>query len=72
MHVGRRADHETVGKPVRIEDDVWLGAGVTILKGVTIGRAAVLGAGIVVTKDVPPGAVVVGTALTRVLRMLET
>jgi acetyltransferase-like isoleucine patch superfamily enzyme len=37
---------------VYIEDDVWLGTGVTILKGVRIGEGAVVGAGSVITKDV--------------------
>lgn len=46
--------------PVRIEDDVWLGAGAIVLPGVTIGRGAVVGAGAVVNRDVPAGATVVG------------
>lgn len=49
-----------VSAPVRIGDDVWLGFGSTILKGVTIGVGAVVGAGSVVTSDVAPHAVVVG------------
>ena len=40
--------------PVVIEDDVWTGANVTILKGVTIGRGTVIAAGSVVTKSTPP------------------
>lgn len=40
--------------PVVIEDDVWCGANVTILKGVTIGRGAIIAAGAVVTKNIPP------------------
>ena len=47
-------------KPVVIEDDVWIGARVTILPGVKVGTGAVLGAGAVVTKDVPPYAIVGG------------
>lgn len=47
-------------KTVTIEDDVWIGSNVIILKGVTIGRGAVIGAGAVVTKDVPKYAVVGG------------
>lgn len=39
--------------PIRIEHDVWLGANVLVLKGVTIGRGAVVGAGAVVTKSIP-------------------
>lgn len=41
-------------QPVTIVGDCWVGARVTILKGVTIGRGAVIAAGAVVTKDVPP------------------
>jgi acetyltransferase-like isoleucine patch superfamily enzyme len=47
-------------KPVIIEDDVWLGAGVIVLPGVSIGRSAVIGAGAVVTKDVPANAIYAG------------
>lgn len=43
-----------------IEDDVWIGANVTILSGVHIGKGAVLAAGSVVTKDIPPYAIVGG------------
>lgn len=46
--------------PVVIEDDVWIGFGSTILKGVRIGRGAVVGACSVVTKDVPPMMIVAG------------
>lgn len=47
-------------RPVIIEDDVWIGARVIILPGVTIGRGAVLAAGAVVTRDVPAFAIVGG------------
>lgn len=40
-------------RPVVIEDDVWVGANVTILKGVTIGRGSIVAAGAVVTKSFP-------------------
>ena len=45
---------------VVIEDDVWVGAHVCILKGVRIGRGAVIGAGSVVTRDIKPYEVVAG------------
>jgi acetyltransferase-like isoleucine patch superfamily enzyme len=47
-------------KGVRIENDVWLGAGVRVLDGVIIGAGSVVAAGSVVTKDVPKFAVVGG------------
>lgn len=45
---------------IRLEDDVWLGARVVVLPGVTLGRGAVVAAGAVVTKDVPPLTIVGG------------
>ncbi|MBN1187222.1 MAG: acyltransferase [Bacteroidales bacterium] len=39
--------------PIIIEDDVWIGANVTILKGVKIGKGTIIAAGAVVTTDVP-------------------
>jgi maltose O-acetyltransferase len=46
--------------PITIGDDVWLGGGVIVLPGVTIGSRAVIGAGSVVTRDVPADVVAVG------------
>ena len=45
---------------VVIEENVWCGANVTILKGVQIGRGAIVAAGSVVTKDVPPYSIIGG------------
>lgn len=44
--------------PVVIEDDVWIGAGATVLDGVHIGRGCVVGAGAVIREDLPPYSVV--------------
>lgn len=41
--------------PVVLEENVWVGAGATILPGVTIGKNSVIGAGSVVDRDIPPG-----------------
>ena len=53
--------------PVVIEDDVWLGAHVVVLPGVTIGRGSIVAAGAVVSTDVPPYSVVAGVP-ARVVR----
>lgn len=47
-------------KPVVIEDDVWLGAGVFVMPGVTLGRGAIVSACTVVNKSIPPYAIVAG------------
>ncbi|NJM69533.1 MAG: acyltransferase [Scytonema sp. RU_4_4] len=47
-------------KGIVIEDDCWLGHGVVVLDGVTIGQGSVIGAGAVVTKDIPPFSVAIG------------
>lgn len=46
--------------PIVVEDDVWLGANVVVLRGVRIGRGAIIGANAVVTRDVPAMAIVGG------------
>ncbi len=51
-----------------LEDDVWLGLGVSVLEGVRVGKGAVIGAGAVVTKDIPAYAIAVGVP-AHVIRM---
>ena len=50
----------TYGRPIVIEDKVWIGINSTILPGVKIGYGAIVGAGSVVTKDVPAMTIVAG------------
>ncbi|MFR1618736.1 sugar O-acetyltransferase [Megamonas funiformis] len=50
----------TYSLPVTIEDNVWIGGGVIILPGVTIGKNSVIGAGSVVNKSIPPNSLAVG------------
>lgn len=57
-------------KPVVIKKNAWLGAGVTILSGVTVGENAVVAAGAVVNKDVPANTVVVGVP-AKVIRRIN-
>lgn len=56
---------------VVIEDDVWLGAGVRVLDGVTIGRGSVIGAGAVVTRSTEPYGVYVGVPATKIRSRLD-
>lgn len=46
--------------PVKIEDDVWIGAGSYVMKGVTVGRGSIIGAGSVVISDVKPFCIYAG------------
>jgi maltose O-acetyltransferase len=64
-------DHLLPGEsqPIVIEDNVWLGARVTVLKGVRIGEGSVVGAGAVVTRDVPPRSFAAGVP-AKVVRSL--
>ena len=48
-----RSPYRTHARPIRIGDDVWIGAGTIVLPGVTIGDAVTIGAGSLVTADIP-------------------
>ena len=52
--------------PIVIGRNVWIGAGVTVVPGITIGNNAVVGAGSVVTKNVPANTVVAGIPAKRI------
>lgn len=56
--------------PIHIGKNCWLGAGVIVLPGITIGDGSVIGAGSIVTKDIPAGAIAVGNPC-RVLREIN-
>ena len=62
--------HTLLTKPVVIGDRVWIGAGATILPGVTIGENAIVAAGAVVSRDVEPDTIVGGVP-ARVLRKIR-
>lgn len=63
-------DHQILTcKPVVLKRNCWIGAGATILPGVTVGENAVVGAGSVVTRDVEANTVVVGNP-ARVVKTL--
>jgi galactoside O-acetyltransferase len=67
VHPDLRRGGSQFSAPVRIEDDVWIGAGAVLLPGVVIGAGSVVGAASVVTGNVPAGVVVAGSP-ARIIR----
>ena len=57
--------------PVSIENDVWVGARVIILPGVTIGNGSIIGAGAVIAKNIPPYSICVGNP-ARIIKSRKT
>ena len=72
--IGDRDGHSNIykssPKPIIIENDVWLGMNVTVLKGVTIGEHSIIGANSVVTKDIPANSIAAGNPC-KVIRKIE-
>jgi len=71
-HSMSRAQRRTgleFGKPVTIEDDVWVAGGAIVCPGVVIGRRSVIGAGSVVVNDIPPDVFAAGNPC-RVIRTI--
>lgn len=67
LHTGQyHTPTETISAPIVIEDDVWIAAKATILKGVRIGRGAIIAASAVVTKDVESYAIMAGNPARKV------
>jgi acetyltransferase-like isoleucine patch superfamily enzyme len=64
-----RNPDEIAVRPIVIEDNVFIGADVFVLKGVTIGRNSVIGAGSVVTRDVPANTIAAGNPARVVKRI---
>ena len=60
MDKGRRNQGLEYAYPITVGHDVWFGAGVQVMPGVTIGSNVVIGAGSVVTRDIPDNVVAVG------------
>ena len=57
-------------KPIRIQNDAWIGAHSLVLRGVTIGERSIVAAGSVVVKNVPPDSIVAGNP-ARIVRRLD-
>lgn len=67
----QRAAHIVYSKPIHIGDKVWLGTGVHVLQGVSIGENSIIGAGSVVTKDIPANVIAAGNPC-KVVRPIKT
>lgn len=67
----RRFPSQYTGEKAVIENDVWLGYGVIVLTGVTIGRGSVVAAGSLVVKDIPPYSIAAGNP-ARIIRQRFT
>lgn len=67
---GERRRGIEAAAPITIADNVWLGGGVIVLPGVSIGENSVIGAGAVVTRDIPANVVAAGNP-ARILRAIE-
>lgn len=71
MDPEERAKGSMYSFPIAIGDGAWLGAGVLVLPGITVGRYAVIGAGSVVTKDIPDYTVAVGNPCRPIRKLNE-
>jgi len=71
LQASQRKDGITQAKAITIADDVWIGMGVNILPGVSVGTGAVIAAGSVVTKDIPEHVLVAGVPASFVKYITE-
>lgn len=69
-NVAQRNEGLEYAKPIKVGNNVWIGANVVVLPGVTIGNNCIIGAGSVVVKDVPDNSLAVGNPC-RAIRPIE-
>jgi acetyltransferase-like isoleucine patch superfamily enzyme len=67
---GGNQNDEVVCKPTELENDVWIGCNVCIMKGVTIGARSIVAAGSVLTKSIPSDVIVAGNP-AKIVKILE-
>lgn len=71
LDVAQRNEGLEYAYPITIGDNVWIGAGVSILPGVTIGNDTVIGAGSLVNRDIPSGVVAAGNPCKVIRKITE-
>lgn len=69
--VDPQARRDTISKPIVVRENAWLGVGVSVMPGVTIGKNSVVAAHAVVTKDVPDN-VIVGGIPAKIIKHIES
>lgn len=72
LDAGRRNKGLEYARPITIGNNVWIGAQVCVLPGVTIGDNCVIGAGSVITKDIPPYSLAVGNPCRVIRKICQT
>ena len=71
IDAGQRAKGLEIALPITVGDNVWIGANVSVLPGVSIGSNTIIGAGSVVNKDIPDGVIAAGVPCRVIRRITE-
>ena len=71
LHLWQRAKGLEIALPITVGDNVWIGANVSVLPGVSIGSDTIIGAGSVVNKDIPDGVIAAGVPCRVIRRITE-
>ena len=67
----QRAKGLEIARPITVGNNVWIGANVSVLPGVTIGNSSIIGAGSVVNKDIPEGVIAAGNPCKVIRKITE-
>ena len=67
----QRAKGLEIARPITVGNNVWIGANVSVLPGVTIGSSSIIGAGRVVNKDIPEGVIAAGNPCKVIRKITE-
>lgn len=71
IDAGQRAKGLEIALPITVGDNVWIGANISVLPGVSIGSNTIIGAGSVVNKDIPDGVIAAGVPCRVIRRITE-
>lgn len=71
MTVSKEEEGWKLPWPITVGDNVWIGANVSVLPGVTIGSDTIIGAGSVVNRDIPSGVIAAGNPCKVIRKITE-